>query len=313
MGDRYPSDWGSRRKKVYKRDNYRCQRCGARGGSRGNAELHAHHKTPISEGGSHRYRNLKTVCKSCHKNIHGHGVGGHSTSNSSSNAGNEEEVDPVAMAISILLVGLIVFSAITYGAAVQVLPAGQEVSEDYTVDYETVTDDPDGYGQEHNHNVGPPMVLKYVLEDNVISEKGETTLTVILHNPSDNRLEGSVEVIGRTNYGLKGELALLGFDLSSEETAVTNVTLTGENMVADSGYNRRTTKFNAKVTIFNDPYREISTSESDIAGDKMKLEVRKPLFERLGLYWLSFLGLLLVGGGYGLWKQRGGCLDISLL
>jgi len=39
MGKDYPSDWNSRRKKVYKRDNYRCQKCGSRG---------VHEETPNS-------------------------------------------------------------------------------------------------------------------------------------------------------------------------------------------------------------------------------------------------------------------------
>ncbi|WP_143417642.1 HNH endonuclease, partial [Halobacterium hubeiense] len=60
MGDGYPSDWDSRRRRGYRRDNYRCQRCGRSGGPRGNAELHAHHKTPKSRGGSHELHNLTT-------------------------------------------------------------------------------------------------------------------------------------------------------------------------------------------------------------------------------------------------------------
>lgn len=34
----YPSDWDRRRRYVYKRDNYQCQRCGVTGGPRGNDE-----------------------------------------------------------------------------------------------------------------------------------------------------------------------------------------------------------------------------------------------------------------------------------
>lgn len=71
---RYPSDWDQRRRKVYKRDGYKCQKCGRKGGKKGSAQLHAHHIKPISEGGSHSYRNLMTVCHSCHEKIHGHGI-----------------------------------------------------------------------------------------------------------------------------------------------------------------------------------------------------------------------------------------------
>lgn len=70
MSEEYPSDWSSRRKRVYRRDNYECQNCGAKGGPKGDAELHAHHIVPKSKGGTHKVSNLKTVCKGCHDAIH---------------------------------------------------------------------------------------------------------------------------------------------------------------------------------------------------------------------------------------------------
>jgi len=66
----YPSDWGSRRKQVYKRDDYTCQNCGATGGSKGDNELHAHHIVPKSSGGVHDLSNLKTLCEDCHQAVH---------------------------------------------------------------------------------------------------------------------------------------------------------------------------------------------------------------------------------------------------
>jgi len=68
---KYPEDWDQRRRTVYQRDGYRCQRCGVGGGPNGNFELHAHHIVPISQGGSHDYDNLITLCRSCHNAIHG--------------------------------------------------------------------------------------------------------------------------------------------------------------------------------------------------------------------------------------------------
>lgn len=71
MTSSYPPDWDEIRKRVYRRDNYTCQNCGAT-----NTELHAHHKTPISMGGSHKLSNLTTICQSCHSDIHGYQIGG---------------------------------------------------------------------------------------------------------------------------------------------------------------------------------------------------------------------------------------------
>lgn len=73
MSRGYPEDWNGRRRRVYRRDGYTCQNCGAKGGPRGGVELHAHHVVPKSSGGTHRERNLITVCKACHKAIHGRG------------------------------------------------------------------------------------------------------------------------------------------------------------------------------------------------------------------------------------------------
>jgi len=83
--NRYPSDWNKRRKKVYRRDDHKCQKCGRKGGRKGSAQLHAHHITPVSEGGSHKYSNLMTVCHSCHEDIHGHRI---PTKEKSKSAGN---------------------------------------------------------------------------------------------------------------------------------------------------------------------------------------------------------------------------------
>lgn len=75
MGIDYPYDWDERRKKVYDRDNYTCQNCGAQGGGQyGNAELHAHHIVPKSKGGTHEVSNLKTICNECHSAIHNENV-----------------------------------------------------------------------------------------------------------------------------------------------------------------------------------------------------------------------------------------------
>lgn len=68
----YPEDWDSRRRRVYRRDSYQCQKCNAKGGPRGDVELHAHHITPKSQGGSHELSNLETLCKSCHASAHPH-------------------------------------------------------------------------------------------------------------------------------------------------------------------------------------------------------------------------------------------------
>lgn len=74
MSDSYPPDWDRRRKLVYRRDNYQCQKCGRYGGPHGNAELHCHHIRPKSKGGSHHPSNLQTLCWRCHNRVHRHHI-----------------------------------------------------------------------------------------------------------------------------------------------------------------------------------------------------------------------------------------------
>lgn len=75
---RYPPDWEARRKAVYRRDDYTCQRCGEQSGYHADGDgtkLHAHHERSLSEGGSNRLRNLVTLCERCHDLEHEHDVG----------------------------------------------------------------------------------------------------------------------------------------------------------------------------------------------------------------------------------------------
>ena len=53
---------------VYKRDNYTCQVCGAKGG-----DIHAHHIKPVADFPELMLdtNNGQTLCVSCHENVHG--------------------------------------------------------------------------------------------------------------------------------------------------------------------------------------------------------------------------------------------------
>ena len=61
----YPPDWRWRRLAVLKRDGNRCTRCGT-----ASAELHAHHRKRVAEGGSHGLENLLTLWRTCHSVEH---------------------------------------------------------------------------------------------------------------------------------------------------------------------------------------------------------------------------------------------------
>lgn len=79
----YPSDWDTRRKNVYRRDDFQCQNCGRQGGPSAQLNLNAHHIVPKRNGGTHKLSNLITVCEQCHSAIHDENVAptGHSQLN----------------------------------------------------------------------------------------------------------------------------------------------------------------------------------------------------------------------------------------
>jgi hypothetical protein len=68
--DEYPPDWQARRKRVLKRDNSTCQRCGVRSTRVDDVRLDVDHIIPKSDGGSHALHNLQALCPSCHAEKH---------------------------------------------------------------------------------------------------------------------------------------------------------------------------------------------------------------------------------------------------
>lgn len=110
--EQYPADWDDRRRKVYQRDGYECQLCHAQGGQVGDTELHAHHVTPISEGGSHDLDNLVTLCKSCHNDQHDHDItGGDQPSPTSTTSGQGGTVGTIfAQLISAVFVSIFYYA-----------------------------------------------------------------------------------------------------------------------------------------------------------------------------------------------------------
>lgn len=56
------TSWLRKRKKVYKRDNWRCQICGKHCWN----DIQCHHIISVRKGGFDSYQNLITLCKSCH-------------------------------------------------------------------------------------------------------------------------------------------------------------------------------------------------------------------------------------------------------
>ena len=55
-----PSIWAAIKARIFGRDNYTCQYCGAKG-----AQLHCDHVVPLSRGGRNDEDNLLTACQRC--------------------------------------------------------------------------------------------------------------------------------------------------------------------------------------------------------------------------------------------------------
>ena len=60
----YPPDW-EERKLLLETSGDACEKCGTF-----RLDLHAHHRVPISSGGSHRIENLVLLCERCHRKKH---------------------------------------------------------------------------------------------------------------------------------------------------------------------------------------------------------------------------------------------------
>lgn len=113
MNRDYPPDWDERRRRVYRRDNYTCQDCGARGGRDGNTELHAHHVVPRSRGGGDHLDNLETLCLRCHNAAHNHDIRPNASSESQQTTAALEELSGVGVASVVTTVILVFVGAFT--------------------------------------------------------------------------------------------------------------------------------------------------------------------------------------------------------
>lgn len=54
--------WASIKRRIFERDDFTCQYCGARG-----VLLECDHITPIAQGGGHEDKNLTTACMPCNR------------------------------------------------------------------------------------------------------------------------------------------------------------------------------------------------------------------------------------------------------
>lgn len=61
---RYEREFDAIRPHILRRDGHRCQKCGSE------SDLHVHHKTPKSVGGTNGPGNLVTLCRGCHAMEH---------------------------------------------------------------------------------------------------------------------------------------------------------------------------------------------------------------------------------------------------
>ena len=72
----YPSpvDWWELQKRVFRRDNNTCRKCGitkAEAETKGR-KMQVHHIRRLADGGTNAPTNLMTVCSRCHKRFAGH-------------------------------------------------------------------------------------------------------------------------------------------------------------------------------------------------------------------------------------------------
>lgn len=102
MRQEYPEHWDRIRRRVYRRDDYTCQNCGAVGGAKGNAELHAHHIIPRSQAGSDQPKNLTTLCQACHSQLHGRQVG--SKKRQTADSDNNDGITGIEIILTILAI-----------------------------------------------------------------------------------------------------------------------------------------------------------------------------------------------------------------
>lgn len=290
MGKGYPSDWSSRRRKVLQRDNHRCQRCGANGRGSRNTELHVHHVTPKSDGGSHRLGNLKTVCKSCHQNIHGHGVGGRPSSSSTSANNEHDPEDLIAGIVGIVLLAALIVTGVS---VTQVLPKGQAATQSYELDFHLVND-PDR-GTKYSLNNGPPLYLEQSIQDNVIPSNEETEISFRISNPTEYHLQGRVTVVSSVGWrGDDNTLLTIDYDLPPDTSGSKTVVVKADALHEGGNSPPLTSHLTIENQIHSEEHYALHPEQQSVGNDE--ITVRKPLFDRFGFLWLCFVGFVVALG-----------------
>jgi hypothetical protein len=113
MGSEYPEHWDRTRRRVYRRDDYTCQNCGTVGGAKGDTELHAHHITPRSQGGSDQPENLVTLCQACHSQVHGRQVGSKRSQTADSDRNHDDGLmDRTVASIIVTILTIIIMAPV---------------------------------------------------------------------------------------------------------------------------------------------------------------------------------------------------------
>jgi len=91
--DPYPENWDKLSQQTLLRDNWKCQKCGRKGGPHGSTRVEAHHIIPRSKGGEDRIGNLITLCHSCHEKEHGHSIPKQNSYSTNSNLSETQQPD----------------------------------------------------------------------------------------------------------------------------------------------------------------------------------------------------------------------------
>jgi|GEM_PF-2443301 len=97
----YPENWEQLKRRVLRRDRWRCQKCGAT-----DKPLHVHHKVSLSRGGTNDLDNLVTLCEDCHAEYHPHMA--HLKKKTRKKTGEEVWAEVFGWIITLLLFGLLI-------------------------------------------------------------------------------------------------------------------------------------------------------------------------------------------------------------
>lgn len=220
---------------------------------------------------------------------------------SSRSTSSQEEVNGEDVLTGLTAIAVIAVVVITGVAVVQVFPISesQEVNQAYSLNY-YVDEDESATPEYSSHS----LTIERKISDNSISRDEGTRVTFRISNPSENYVDGYLDINKKTSFRDTEKLFTMTYSLPPGGEEEQSFIIEGGSLINDESSYPITAEiyYDAEMTL--DGYTATSSTMlspspfgegwviDESADENNEITIKKPLHERWGYYWLILIVLL---------------------